>query len=165
MASFQKFGDWDIVMNICRNMPADIKTSNHQTLLVLAGKAEALAKKHMSAQDLAWQALSPDYMAWKIQHGYDSKTLFQKRDYFNAITHFMSDGGNKSYAGIPKKARNSEGISIYQYAKVMEFGSVARNIPSRALWGPVLKEVYEFAKDNQVFAVAAIKAFTKRARK
>lgn len=165
MATFQKFGDWDIVMNICRNMPADIKASNHQTLLVMAAKAEGLAKKHINAQDLNWQALDSDYLAWKIQNGYSSKTLFQKGDYYNAITHFMSNKANVSHAGVTKQARNSEGIPIYLYGKVMEFGSIARNIPARPLWGPVLKEVHDFASDNQIFSKAVLKAFTKRGGK
>lgn len=164
MNAFQKFGDWDIVMNLCRNMPEDIKASNRQTLLVLAGKAEALAKKHINAQDLKWAPLNPEYVAQKVQKGYDERTLLRKHDYINSITHFLSDQGMRAHAGVPKNAK-SDGELIYKYAAIMEFGSVVRGIPARPLWAPVLKEIHEYVRENSIFSKGVIKAFRKRTGK
>ncbi len=165
MAAFEKFGDWDIVANLCREMPADMMECSKQTLMVLAGRAEANAKKHIKAQDLNWHPLSQSYLAWKVQQGHDEKIYIQTGDYFDSITHFMSDGAKKSHAGIPKKAKSKSGTPIFEYAKIMEFGSIARNIPARPLWGPVLKEVGQFISDNNIFAKSYLKVFNKRARK
>lgn len=165
MNSFQKFGDWDIIMDLCKHMPAEIKASNKETLMILAGRAEAAAKKHINAQDLKWAPLDPDYLAKKVQKGYDERIYILKGNYLKSITHFMSDSGTKSYAGITKKAKSDTGQLIHEYAAVMEFGSVVRGIPPRPLWAPVLKEVYEFAKSNKIFSKMVLKAFRKRTGK
>ncbi len=165
MTSFQKFGDWDIIMDLCKNMPAEIKASNKETLMILAGRAEAAAKKHINAQDLKWTPLDPDYLAKKVQAGHDERIYILKGSYLKSITHFLSDSGVKAYAGIPKKAKNENGQLIHEYAAVMEFGSVVRNIPPRPLWAPVMQEVYQFAKDNKIFSKMVLKAFRKRTGK
>lgn len=139
-----KIGNWDTVTRMVRGLEADMLQASHSCLTKWCLKAEATAKLHMSAQDLNWTPLNPDYLQDKIRQGLSENTLIATSDYFQAITSYVSPmarGNNPTgWAGVKKAVLNADGEVIADIAKVHEYGSRVRNIPARPLWQPTYAE-------------------------
>lgn len=160
--NFQKFGDWDLVLNLASNMSADIQRANKITLMQLSSRAEAMAVKHLRDQDLKWRKLNPDYAKRKASQGLSDKILIATSSMFQSVTSQVNQQGTQSFAGVLKKARNKKGVVIADIALTMEYGSVKQGIPARPLWRPVYKKMKEYLVKEQLFAANAIREMKKR---
>ena len=157
---FQKFGDWDLVINLANNMGQDVQLANRQVLAQLASRAEAMAVKFLRDQSLPWAPLSDKYLAYKQSAGLSPKTLISTSTYFQAITSQVFE--HYSFAGVFRKKREKNGEFVSDIAKVMEYGSIKRGIPPRRLWGPVFKLMRDYLVRERLFAAQTIKQWKKR---
>jgi hypothetical protein len=139
-----KVGDWSKVGLLVKNLPMELKAAQVTALKHWGLKAEGIAKKHISAQDLSWAALSPAYLAAKVRAGHSENTLVATSSYFQSITSWVDVTKMESYAGVKKTAKDEDGNIIADIAATHEFGSVAANIPARPLWQPTFEETMEW---------------------
>lgn len=158
----QKFGDWDLVTNLAKNMSADTLRANKISLAQIAARAEASAVKHIRDQDLKWAPLDPKYMERKKKKGFSTKTMIRTSSYMQAVTSKVNDQGTQSFAGVTRKAKNKEGEQIADIAKTMEYGSVVQGIPARPLWKPVFSEMKKYLAQSKLFAAQTLKIFKGR---
>lgn len=134
----KKTGDWKKVEKLIGNLSKEMKDARDTSLKRFGMKAEALAKQHMSKQDLNWKPLSPVTVAGKVRAGLSENILVATSDYFRAITSWTDTGTGTAYAGVTRTVKNKDGKVIADIAKIHEYGS--KNIPQRPLWRPVLAE-------------------------
>lgn len=153
-------GDWDLVLNMTEHMSADILQSNRIVLAQLAARAEAMAVKHLQAQDLSWSPLSKKYLEQKMKKGLSPKIMIATSTYMQAITSQVKP--NQSFAGVFRKSKEKNGSNVVDIAKLMEYGSVKLGIPARPLWKIVYAEMHKFIVREKVFARAAVGAMKKR---
>ncbi len=137
-----KFGDWDAVRKTIGKLQLELEAAQQLSLQRWALKAEAIAKKHISLQDLNWKPLAPETIAAKARQGRSTKILISTSTYFQSITSYVK--GDTAYVGVKKTAKNDEGQPLADIAKTLEFGSLARNLEARPLWRPTLKQVREW---------------------
>ena len=142
MSGIRKVGDWDKVTRLIGALSKEMENARKVSLKRWGLKAEGLAKKHISNQDLGWEELSPTTLANKIRKGFSDNILVATSDYFQSITSWSDD--QYAYAGVKKRATNSEGVEIADIAATHEFGSRSGNIPARPLWRPVMEETMEW---------------------
>ncbi len=150
--TFEKTGDWNIVVDVTNNLNNDLKKSSKETLFQVAQRAEKLAMAHLRKQDLPWKPLSERYKSWKAKTGLSTKTLIAKESYMKSIKSKVNPEGTIAFAGVAKGVINEDGMTIEKYAAIQEYGSVKRNIPARKLWGPVVAEVKEYMRKNNLFS-------------
>lgn len=143
-----KFGDWELVDKMIRNMPMAIQQGLDKSLKQVSLKAERLAVKFIQTQELKWKPLSKQYLSRKAQQGLSDKILIATSLYIQSITSKVM--GNVGFAGVFRKVRTREGEILADVAKVHEYGSIKRNIPPRRLWGVVFKEMYKFLREEKV---------------
>jgi hypothetical protein len=158
----QKFGDWELIENLARNMGADVTRANKIALAQIAARAEASAVKHIRDQDLKWAPLKPEYLARKKKKGLSNKTMIATSSYMQAVTSKVNQNGTASYAGVFRKSKNKEGEEIADIAKTMEYGSIVRGIPARPLWRPVYNEMKKYLTQTKLFAAETLRQFRKR---
>jgi len=143
-----KVGDWSKIGLLINNLPMELEKAQITALKHWGLKAEGLAKKHISMQDLGWKPLKPSTIATKIRAGHSENILVATSSYFQSITSWVDKSEMKSYAGVKKTAKDADGNVIADIAAVHEFGSVAGNIPKRELWHPTFKETMEWFMDS-----------------
>lgn len=158
--AFKKFGDWDITLNLARNMAADIRRSNRIVLAQLASRAEAMAVKFVQQQNLPWKKLSDKYLARKARQGLSTKIYIATSTLFQSITSKAWD--DHSFAGIFRKQKEKNGEYVADIAKVLEYGSIKRGIPPRRLWKVVYRDMRQFLIKEKMFASSAIRQMKKR---
>jgi len=161
--AFVKFGDWDIAVSTSSEMSATIDRSLRGTLRFVALKAERMAVKFVEDQSLQWEPLSRQYMDRKAREGLSNKILIATSTYFQSIT--SKAEGFVAVAGVFKQVKTKDGESVANIAQVLEFGSIARNIPPRPLWTIVFKEMHKWLKDSQIFSRNVERAIKRRAGK
>jgi hypothetical protein len=137
--SFKKVGDWGKVTFLIGQLEEELTRAQLLSLKRFGLKVEAVAKTHISRQDLKWEALKPVYLARKVKQGMSENTLVATSSYFNSITSFVML--DSVYAGVRKEAKNKTGQNLADIAAVHEYGSKSGNIPARPLWKPTFQEV------------------------
>ena len=140
--SFHKIGNWGAIETLVANLQHDLNESAKLSVRRFALKAEGLAKKHISAQDLNWKPLSPKYAAQKARQGFSTNIYVRTATYFTSITSWTE--GLTGLAGIKRTAKGQDGEDLANVAKVLEYGSASRNIEKRPLWDPVMKETVQW---------------------
>ncbi len=138
----KKVGNWSKVALVIGNLANEMKLAQELSLKRWGLKAEGLAKKHITAQDLGWQKLDPKTIAEKIRKGYSENILIATSSYFQSITSWTDK--NVALAGVKKGVTNQDGEEIANIAAVHEFGGRDGNMPARPLWQPVFKETMEW---------------------
>ena len=151
---FVKFGDWDTALRVSNNMSTVVKSSLVETMGKVTVKAERMAVKHISDQDLHWKKLSDSYLKRKKKKGLSEKTLIATSTYFQSITSKVE--GFNGYTGVFKQVKNKEGDELANIAMVLEYGSIKRNIPPRRLWSVVFSDTYKWVRNSKIFAFDAI---------
>lgn len=137
--AFKKVGDWGKVTRLVNELGKEALRAQRLSLMRWGLKAEAIAKLHISKQDLNWAELNPDYLAKKVREGKSENILVATSTYFGSITSYvLSDA---AYAGVRKNIVDDKGIEIANIAAVLEYGSPKMGIPERPLWKPTLIEV------------------------
>ena len=157
--AMRKTGDWEKVGSLISNLSNEMKKARELSLNRFGLKAEALAKGHMSRQDLNWPALKPKTISTKVRKGYSENILIATSDYFLSITSFVK--GDTVYVGVKKESKNRDGRVIANIAAIHEFGAASVNIPARPLWQPTLNEAVEWHKKKNL----PILIFAKRIEK
>ena len=146
--AFKKIGSgspddpWSNVAAAIANIGLEMEKAKGIALKQWGLHAEALAKKHMSTQDMGWEELKPATLAAKIRKGQSENILIATSDYFQAITSWTDK--EAAYAGVKKGVKDREGNVIADIAAVHEYGSKSGEIPARPLWQPVYKETMEW---------------------
>lgn len=136
MSGIRKTGDWGRASQVVGELAYDCVQVRDKSLKQLGLKAEGIAKKHMSNQDLGWDALKPSTVATKIRKGLSEKTLIATSSYFQAITTWQT--GQHCLIGVRRGTRDKDGNVIADIAKIHEFGAVG--IVARPLWQPTMDE-------------------------
>lgn len=144
----KRTGDWDKVARAIHAIKKEMENARQEALKRWALKAEGIAKKHISAQDLGWQALKPETLARKVKQGYSDNILVQSSDYFQGITSWVDKKSGTALAGIKKNVRNSKGDDLTSIARVHEFGSDSGTIPARPLWRPTSEETIQWIRTS-----------------
>lgn len=139
--ALKRVGDWEKAARLIANLGEEMQKARTQSLRQWGLKAEALAKKHISAQDLGWEELKADTIAEKIRNGYSENILVASSSYFQSITSWVDASKGVTYVGVRRSVRNADGEIISDIAKLHEFGSPSRNVPARPLWQPTLEEM------------------------
>lgn len=142
--AMQKVGDWDKVGLLLANLAKEMEIARQLSLQRWGLKAEQIATKHISSQDLGWKPLDPKYLADKVRKGLSENILVATSDYFQAIQSWVDKKTATAYAGVKKQVLNSEGEVIADIAAVHEFGSKSGKIPARPLWQPTFKETVDW---------------------
>lgn len=158
----KKFGDWDLVLNLANNLSADVRIANKAVLAQLAARAEAMAVKFIRDQSLPWHKLSAQYLEHKQRVGLSTKIYIATSQYFQSVTSTVNNAGTQSFAGIFRKAKSPNGEYVSDIAKVLEYGSIKRNIPPRRLWQVVYRDMRKYLIQEQMFATQTVKQWKKR---
>lgn len=136
--TMRRVGQWDVANALTSNLKRDLKRARDISLKRFVLIGEKIVLGHMAKQDLNWEPLSDKYKSWKEKKGYSNKILIRTSTYFQAITGWVNDG--TALIGVKRNVQNEEGEEIANIAKIHEYGSDARNIQARPLWGPSWKE-------------------------
>lgn len=136
--SVEKTGDWMKVARLIGNLAKEMQDAREKSLKLWGLKAEGLAKAHITAQDLSWPSLTPEYLASKLRSGKSENILVASSSYFQSITSWVQTG--TVYAGVKKTAKYADGEEIADIAALHEFGSKSGDVPARELWQPTFKE-------------------------
>lgn len=149
--ALKKIGDWDRVHRLTNSLTKEMLVAQKLSLIRFGLKAEALAKTHMSKQDLNWTPLSVKYLARKVRSQsprLSENILVATGSYFSAITTYVKR--DTVYAGVRKEAKDKDGNNIANIAAVHEYGSRTGHIPKRPLWKPTFREVVAWhVKENR----------------
>lgn len=145
-----KFGNWAGAMKLVSGLSGSIDNSLQKSLKQVGLKGESVVIKHIQAQDLGWKPLSIAYKRRKERQGYSNKILIRTS---TLLQNIKSDVVSKSevFVGVNRQVRDAEGNSVADIATIMEYGSIAKNIPARPLWRPTHKELMEWIKKENIF--------------
>lgn len=142
MIFIRRIGNWRGVTRLVNRMDVYAYRAQRLSLKRWGLKAERLAKKHISRQDLRWAPLNPAYKAYKKKAEYSPKTYVMTASYFQSITSFVR--GDTVYAGLRKGAKNKAGRPLGSIAHRLEYGDRKTNLPARPLWHPTMEETKEW---------------------
>jgi len=157
--SMRKTGNWTGISRLMGTLPQTLEDARRLSLRRWSLKAEAVAKAHMSAQDLGWTALKSKTVAAKLKKGQSELILIATSSYFQSITSWATT--DKALAGVKKGTVGKDGQIVDVVARTHEFGSSTKNIPARPLWKPTLDETMRWHHRNNrpeyLFIIAAKK--------
>ena len=136
----RRVGEWRQAMRLATRLAIEMEKARKQSLMQYGLKVEAIAKGHISNQDLRWQELATQTLERKIRKGYSTNILVETSSYFQAITSWVMN--DTALIGVRRVAVNSDGEEIANIARVHEYG--AGNIPARPLWQPTFEESLEW---------------------
>jgi hypothetical protein len=154
VTSIKKVGDWENIKSLVNNMHKDLEASRLIALKRWGLLAEGIAIKHISSQDLNWEALQPSTISGKVRLGYSENILVRSSTYFSSITSYVRK--DTALAGVKKEAKYADGEKVANIAAIHEYGSPDRNIPARPLWEPTLNEARTIIKKDKKFDPTAI---------
>ena len=161
--TMKKTGDWKAATLLAMNLKKDLKAAQEMSLKRFAVKGEAIAIGHIENQDLNWEQLDPKYKAAKERQGYSDKIYVRTSTYFQNITSWVTDG--KALVGVKRTVKNEDGESVANIAKILEYGSKARNLKARPLWRPSWKETRDIWYKNDTPMKIYIEKFASKYKK
>lgn len=145
--ALNRIGDWERVGNLVANINKEMVAARDLSLKRFGLKVEAVAKGHMSSQDLGWTPLKPLTVARKLSKGQSEDILIATSTYFQSITSWVD--GDSVMAGVKKAAYSDDGkTELADIAAVHEFGSKSGKLPARPLWTPTFEEVIAWHLKN-----------------
>jgi len=148
MSDFEKTGDWEEVKRVIASISGNMQMARKTSLMRFGLKAEGIAKKHISAQDLPWKPLKAATIRRKSNAGYSTNILTETSTYFRSITSYVV--GETAYAGVKRDVKEDDGTLVADIAKLHEYGSLSGKIPARELWLPTFEETVTWhIKSNQ----------------
>lgn len=99
--------------------------------------------KHMQNQDLAWEALKPNYKARKITEGYSEKIWIRTSTSMQTLS--TTPAGNDAFfVGWVRGATSKDGEPMVKFLKRIEYGSLDGTQKPRPLVAPSVKEARQF---------------------
>lgn len=146
----RRTGDWGKVALLVNNIAREVNLAAIISVKRWSLKAEAIAKTHMSKQDLNWEPLKPSTIARKVRKGFSENILIETSTYFQSITSWADEAKTIGYAGVRRKVMSEDGEELADIAALHEFGSRSGNVPARPLWEPTLMETRKWYFDKKV---------------
>lgn len=140
----QLFGDWNKVRLFIHLLPELISKGSDKGQESAAKQLYRIVRRHIinNGSSLGWAPLSLDYQFKKAKSGFPpGRMYYASGTYYNNIK-VWKKGGN-TYVGIKarvKSGSSKQGLTLGQIARILEYGSSARNIPARPLWTPSFKD-------------------------
>lgn len=148
--SVKRTGDWEAARQAMLALQPVIEQACDEGMMKIGLKGEALAKGHVSADDLGWDRLKPATIAYKIRKGYHEAPYLMTGTYFQSITSWHDKVKGIVYAGVKKGVVhvNDDGSTtqVADIAEKLEFGSRDGSQVERPLWRPVTKEVKQWIR-------------------
>lgn len=108
-------------------------------------------KQHIEDQLLTWQPLNEAYKQKKIREKLDPRILIATGEYVSSIfiEETLKQGILIISIMLPNKKHAKTGINLRFLSRVLEYGSISRNIPERPHWRPVAEMFIEEKQDFQ----------------
>lgn len=131
-------GDWKGAQKKLSELDDSLSENLKIALLQNAEMVRTKLVQHIENQDLGWAKLDDDYLERKKRAGLSQHKLIATSTLMNSITvHQVND--ESAFVGVLRTAPSQGGDQV-MIGSVMEYGSPARNIPARPLFGPTFKE-------------------------
>lgn len=137
MSSFKKIGNWDLAGMMTDDMAKNIEKSNKIVLGQIGAETERGIVLWIEKQPSIWPRNNDKYKKWKEDHGFSNLILRKTSTLINSITSKLEYP--KVFVGVKRGATYKSGEEVANVAAIMEFGSVARNIPARPYLRPVFR--------------------------
>lgn len=144
--TIEKVGDWPRTQRFLREVGPVTVRGYTLGQLAFAKKMFNRVRKNIreNGGTIGWAPLSSSYADYKSRLGKDPNNLLVlTKLYYNSITIWNKNGiyyvGVKH--GIRYPDRSNGGLTVGQVAKILEVGSIARNLPARPLWGPSFRQL------------------------
>jgi hypothetical protein len=127
----QRTGDWDKVRRMLAGAPARVQAAAQTAL-----RQEAHLLRKEIIEGLTAQApggepirpLSPLTLGTRQLRGRSgTKALVERGDLRNAISVVID--GDAAFVGVPRKARSTDGKSLFDIAQAQEYGTAPRIVP------------------------------------
>lgn len=148
---YELTGDWQKTKRLVNNLETAIAAGAIAGQLAAANKIKELVKKKIreNGGSTYWPPYSDKYRKFKnkTKPGKANNMLRYTDTYYNNIITWQS--GTKVHIGlrprvlVPNTNGSNKNITLHELAQILEYGSDARNIQARPLWGPVRKEFGE----------------------
>lgn len=148
-----KTGEWDKV-NAKINATYLIKgidAANDLAMKNVVAIGERIVVKLLVSQSLSWAKLSPNTLKHKLNKKPpgSNKILIDTSTYLQAITSLVQN--KVGFVGVRRLSLYKNGQSVANIAMVNEYGSKARNIPARPLFGPSKNLLMAWISKNKPF--------------
>lgn len=149
MASFRRIGEWERIGRLVRDLGPNCIKAQRISLMQFGLKTERIAKEHISAQDLQWAPLSPNYLYRKVRAGHSENIYVMTSTYFQSINSWVEY--DTALIGVRRGKLAGDGSSdLGKIARDLEYGNDFTYLPARPLWRPTFAEVMKWhAKFNQ----------------
>lgn len=136
-------GDWNKVIRTLDDVPYIIKTGALLGQEAAAKKLIKIVKHHIKSNggELGWPPLKASTQTAKNKKGYTGDSIYvMTGTYFRSIKKWKKRG--VIYVGLKRGVKHpTSGLTIGQIANILEYGSQARGLPPRPLWGPSFKQL------------------------
>jgi hypothetical protein len=124
--------------------------------LEIAEQIAEEAKDIIESQRYRWKPLSAEYLARKIEMGYDERIYIRTSEFLEKIDFGIKDG--KVWVGFPEDAMHTgemaradepdkKPIPLWLLARFLEYGT--KTIPPRQLWRPLISK---YIRNKKKFA-------------
>lgn len=149
-AHIKRIGNWPAFARLAANLTNELNRAYYLSLRRWGLKAEAIAKGHISTQDLAnttWAPLSTRHLQYKSRKGYSLDTYVMTSTYFQNITTWVDRVAGECYVGVKRGVMHkADGVvqPLDELARTLEYGFTAHNLPARPLWEPTLNETMQW---------------------
>ena len=137
-------GDWQRVRNLTREIPLAVREGSILGKKSAARQLRRVVRRNIreNGARIGWKPLSSTYKKKKSRRGFPANRIYYASgSYYRAIQ--IWDQGNNTFVGIRKRkySKSSKSrLTLGQIARVLETGSIIRNIPARPLWGPSFRQ-------------------------
>lgn len=138
-------GDWFKVKNLIDGLDKTIAVGTTKAQLSASRKLLTIVKRNIreNGGSIGWPPVSDRYKRYKTNKGYDpDNLLFMTGLYYRSINIWNTK--NNYYIGVKRRLKHpgkKGSLTIGEIATVLEYGSMARNIKARPLWGPSYKQL------------------------
>lgn len=143
----KRVGKWNKAQEFVMCLDKEMEQARRLSILRMGDKTKKIVIGHIKKQDLGWKKLV-GYTAWfKASKGYDPRILIRTGFYMsNIIARYRKEGVMVTVNDV----KTEDGESLAAVALKHEHGVKHMNLPARPLWGPSVKEAYEWhLKENQ----------------
>lgn len=116
-----------------------------------ARHSERKIKSTIYKQKFDVPPLTPQYLKWKTSHGLSNRILIATGQYVRSIK--VKKMGSSWFLIVPPEKHADSDLLMSEIARILEFGSPARNIPARPIWAQTARALEkEYPKFARKFA-------------
>ncbi len=135
------FGDWGRAVRALVQARVKVRRAMETGLRQACAQTERAVVLHIQKQDLAWQALSPRYLARKVAKGLSEQIYIATSSYIQSVTSRVDAMRLIGAVGVARSAVRKDGELFEDIPATLEFGSKDGTIPPRPLWRPTFREM------------------------